>query len=334
MNLDRAVETEEFHRKSLIINSTNWALKKGIVSFCDERNKQEYSKQLDVAAQNVGLLVDNLLNFNIMHLPVLGSGIMGWAKNYFHSQNSCKDKEKYLVYTNLDNKIPFIPEEDVMYTYMIAQLAYIGRKMSEHLPVRDMKKLVDSFIDISALGTEAFDVAPTIMPRFHNHNRINLKVIQALDKPLTCCPSLHIAYSLLLDNVAENLLKDKLEPEVLNSIRYSSKRMFNSVLYTKQHSLIDIAFGTLSSKISFENNFDKEFNDFTEFYAELQGENPHVNYGKLYDMYLEALYNYEENLDFGDAVLNYFEDHDFPRVRPGVSIDHCWFDMKKGKICC
>src|SRR3989344_4401917 len=333
MGENRSVQTTEFKKNSIISKLTNLLLKSSILPFCDKKNQLIYREQFNEASRSIEIIVDNILNFNIKHTPILLYCITNGLISYHGTQSKIKTKKKFLVYTQYDHKIPFVPEEDVMYTYLLSQLAYIGKQASEVLSKKEIKQLTDCVIDLNNSAKEIFLDVPTTMPRFYNHNRINLKAIQLLDKQVNCCPSLHIGFSLLFDNISEKILNGKIEDNsFFESIRYSTKRMFNSVANVKQHSIIDIAGGTLLAKIIFERNFEEDFNDLTSEYPEMQKINHHFNYNILNEMYNEILDLYYYTKDFSKTFLFYLKDKGYPEMFPEDKINNCYFNTITRKI--
>ena len=108
--------------------------------------------------------------------------------------------------------------------------------------------------------------------------------------------------------------------------------MFNSVLYTKQHSLIDIAFGILCSKIVFENNFSEEFNNFFSEFDSLKKDHPKINYCEIKNIYSEALEIYQKKNNFSESVGLYLNNHGFIKIKSNENVNKTYFDTKKRKI--
>jgi hypothetical protein len=224
-----------------------------------------------------------------------------------------------------------------MYTYMIAQIAYVSGGLADLLPVSGMREVARAFMDANALGAAVFARRPTVMPRFRDHQRLSLRVIQRVDPPLNCCPSLHIAYSILLDNIAESVIAPhRAHRELFESIRYSTVRMFNSVLYTKQHALIDVGFGILCARIVFERRFaarfGRAFNDFTASFAALRREHPEIAYDRIEAIYAEARELLGRVGSFAGAAEAYLDAHGYPQVPVDFDVDACWFDTERREV--
>ncbi|MFH1828645.1 MAG: hypothetical protein ABH824_05280 [Nanoarchaeota archaeon] len=315
-------------------------LRKAFFPIVGKDDPQAFEEQFPLASRNVEIMVEYLLK--MLKYPVksslVGLCISDWFTNYFGAQKKTADDLHYLVYTKSDHEVPFKPEEDIMYTYMVSQLAYIGNELVKTCSLKNMKIVTDCFRRANRLGTEVFYRYPTVMPRFTIHDRISLKVIQDVDKPLNCCPSLHITYSLLLDNIGEKVvyLPEKNE-DAWRSVRTATEEMVNSVLYTKQHSLVDVAFGMLTAKMVFEQIFpDLKFNDFMDVYSEMQESNPDVSYDKIKLIYSQAndiqqmLKRSKSQDDLSSIVGIYFKDKKFPLVNPGEN--NAYFDQEKGLV--
>jgi len=331
----RKVETAEFLRSSPFSRWLRRLLKALIIPRSDPANTDAYLEQFDEASRNVEIAAEGLggliKNHPLKFLLVL-KAVGDWQRRYFGSQKDLADKPRYLVYTQLDNKIPFVPQEDILYTYMISQIAYVANELAGVVSARQMKYITECFIALNDIGVEAFYKHPTTMPRFRDHQRLSLKVIQHLDEPLNCCPSLHIAYSLLLDGIAEFVIKPlRNRRDAFKSIRFSTIGMFNSVLYTKQHSILDVAFGMLCARIVFEERFDMPFNDFVSVFPSLEDDHP-IPYDDIVRIYEEALAIRTSVDNLAEILGIYLEKHGFVTVEPGEEPGICYFDLEKREI--
>ena len=317
-------QTKEYQDQSLFSKCLRYTLKYSVLPFSSKENKEHYKEQFTEASRNLEITLENVLK--LVRHPVKAISILkaikNFSSNYLGSQKNIKNHEKYFVYTQLDNQIPFILEEDTMYAYTFAQFAYISNNLCKMLGKKEIKNIAASFSELNTLGAETFNKYPTLMPRFTNHNRLTLKILQKIDKPTNCCPSLHIAYSLLLDNISERKIKPKSE-EIFNSIRYSTKRMFNSVLYTKQHALVDIAFGILCAKVVFEKRFteNENFNDFLSEFDSLKSEHPKINYDEIKNIYSEALDIYKNTENFPESVGLYMKNKGFIKIKDNEKME-------------
>ncbi|MBF0120457.1 MAG: hypothetical protein HQK79_16600 [Desulfobacterales bacterium] len=301
------VETKPFESPSHFSLCLRAILKPIILSFSDKKYREDYATQFDLASRNVEITIETLMKLFLFH-PVKNAFVLNtvgnWLHTYFKVQFETKNFEKYYVYTQHDNQIPFYPEEDIMYTYMISQISYVANELAKIFTAKEMNYLASCFVELNNFATYTHNKYQTLMPRFANHNRLTLKVIQHIDKPYNCCPSLHIAYTLLLDNVIEKFFytnthkQSKKKTQTFESIRYSSIRMFNSVLYTKQHSILDVAFGMLCSHIVFEKKYKQKFNNLIYIFDDLKKDNPYINYEVIKEIYVEGMELYEKKISF------------------------------------
>lgn len=287
--MNRAIETHEFKNKSLFSNQIQNVLKVVILPFSEPQYRPAYRNQFDLASRNAEIMLERLGRLSLRH-PLKASlvmrAIVNWKSSYFQAQQETRSRTLYDVYTEADDAIPFHPEEDLMYAYMLAQLAIVADEIADIINYEEMKTVVQGFMELNAMATEAFHAHPTVMPRFTEHDRITLRIIQNLDAPLNCCPSLHIAYSVYLDNIAEEIILERAGKEdVFNGIRYSTLRMFNSVLYTKQHALIDVAYGLLCAEIMYERHYRHRFNDLTHEFGAMAQTHPEINYDRIRELF-------------------------------------------------
>lgn len=334
------VETHEFRRSSLFSRGLRRLLRGIIIPLSEAGNREAYRAQFAEASRNVEIATEQLLKLSVTHpwkTAHVIAAIRHWISTYFRAQGAAARRDRYLVYTRWDEGIPFVPEEDIMYTYMLAQIAYVAGALAAILPGPAMAEVARAFMEMNALGAEVFDRFPTVMPRFKDHRRLSLHVIQRVDQPLNCCPSLHIAYSILLDNLAGSVIAPHpAHREVYASIRYSTGRMFNSVLYTKQHSLLDVAFGILCARLVYEarfrDRFGREFSDFTSLFDTLKGDHPAIPYDRIAAMYAEAVALHARAGTLVGAVGAYLEEHGFPRIAPEDEVDGRSYDVERREM--
>ncbi|MEK6815980.1 MAG: hypothetical protein AABY09_00045 [Nanoarchaeota archaeon] len=318
MGLDDIVGTED----GILNESIKYAMLHGLVPLLGKNKRKEYERQIGeasiipyVAIKGLYRLISNHPRSGIEALLAISN----WSSKYYSEQKYGGDR--YLIYTQKDDMIPFRPEEDTMYAYMLAQLAEVSNAIADTVTEARMRKITRGFMQMNELGAEAFHLYPTVMPRFLGHDRLTLRVVQELDKPYNCCPSLHIAYSLYMYNVCKEFINNS---NVKESFRHTTKCMFNSVLYTKQHSMIDIAFGMLCAKTVFESNF-SEFDDMRDEFRTLSEDNPSIGYGNISDIYEEIRQNNGNSIS--GRLGHYLIAHRHPKMDAGKALKK-YFDTE------
>lgn len=314
------LEIEIFKEKSLVSRGIETFLESIVLPFTDKEFKEPYLKQFPTAAKNFSICLEGLLKLAVCHpikmIPFL-EGINNWGTTYFEAQRQALNSECYLVYTPIDHKIPFIEEKDVMYIYMIAQLSYIVGEVADILPYQDMKTAVNSFIELNRIGSETYNSCPTVMPRYTNHNRFLLKIVQQIDRPLNCCPSLHIAYSILLYNIGKQVVNlPRRNPKAWQSVETTAIEMFNSVLYTKQHSITDVAMGMQAANMAFEKYYPGlKFDNLLDLFPRMQRDNPCIPYDEI-----KRIHDEVGDLKTGNhqtlarVVENYLKKNNYPLI--------------------
>ena len=297
MSLESKVDTEEFNNRSLFSKLIGYAGEKTILPQFPEPLRSD-TKQFNEAKRNLEIAVEGLARLTVRH-PVKTASVMyllkDWATKYFTEQK--KPIPRYLVFTDKDKDIDFRPEEDTWYIYMLAQITTVTNEVADHTTLKEFMTMVRAFKDVNGIGTEAFIRCPSVMPRYTDHKRQGLYVVQKLDQPYNCCPSLHIAYSLSLDNIAMKHAKDE---EVKHDLRKSTKRMFNSVLYVRQHAILDVAFGMMCARMVYEKHYGEDFNDFRREFGNLQKDNPTIPYDEIEKIY-------EEITDIRATIIDRFD---------------------------
>ena len=145
-------------------------------------------------------------------------------------------------------------------------------------------------------------------------------------------PSLHVAYSLFLDNLGEKIIMpSKGGKDIFDSIRYSTLRTFNSVLYTKQHSLIDVAFGILCAKIIFEKRFNWKFNNLINEFDLLKKDNKEIDYDYIKNVYNNAL-DLSKRYGFVKSAGIYLLKNGFIKIGPKEEPNKIYFDTETKKL--
>lgn len=301
-------------------------------------NRKYYRQQFDEAFRNIeigaGNLISLLINNSNKSLVAL-SKTAEWQREYFKSVEEGKRKKQYMIYTKEDSEIPFLPEWDLWYFYMNTQFAYVAKNLAEITSMKEFKNMADGFSNLNEIGNPAFRNYPTRMPRITppGEPRITMNIIQKADHPLNCCPSFHIAYSMYLLNASEVIIKPR-RKEVFDTIELSAREMISSILYTKQHALIDISYGLLAAKIASEKRFPHHpFNDFIPELLKLQEQHPSINYERVIEDYQDALSLYGDIGNFAISMGHHIHNIGFPLLHPGDKrLDTHYFDRKTGKL--
>jgi|ETNmetMinimDraft_26_1059896.scaffolds.fasta_scaffold04968_1 hypothetical protein len=302
--------------------------------FGDE-HREAYEAQFGEASRNAEIAVEGLGRLVNRHAlsvtPVLGA-LTSWARHYHGAQRGAADKDRYLVYTDLDAAIPFRPEADTLYAYMATQVTNLATDLADVLPRPELKRAVGAFTDMNAVASAAFRRFPTVMPRFTGHDRLSLRVVQALDRPLNCCPSLHIAYTIMIDDVARAAFEPHVDKApALAAVRAATAGMVESVLYTKQHAILDVAFGMLCARIVHERRFDRPFPDPIALLDAAAGAQP-IPHAAIAALYEEACWRYARADDLAGALGDFLDDHRYPLVPADAVLESCFVDAATGEL--
>ncbi len=331
----KGVDTKIFRRSTAFSRLLRRGLRTFALPAFGREHRDAYAEQFEDASRNVEVAVEGTLQLVNRHflkaMPILG-GVGNWLTTYFGAQENAEDRDRYLVYTEHDHRIPFRPDQDVLYAYMVCQIAYLANELAEVLSRKEMKAFAGGFTALNEVGAEAFRAHPSVMPRFLGHDRLALRVVQRLDRPLNCCPSLHIAYALLLDNLARTLgdRTDALR-EALDSVRSVTLGMFNSVLYTKQHSLLDVAFGILCARIVFEERYEGVFDDLTRALPAMAADHP-IPYDEIVTIYRSAWAMRGETEPLAETLGRYLQQHGYRTVPPDEDVAGAYFDTRARAI--
>jgi len=335
-NIKKNQKIEEVQKTPLFYRGLGYILGSFVIPFSEKANRESYKGQINDVSNIVGSSLENLLRMSFSH-PIKSvyffKSFFNWISGYFNAQVSARGKEKFFVYTQFDKDIPFIPEEDIKYVSIYPVIPYIIKELSDVLSTTEIRYTINSFMELNKMGIDVFNKYPSIMPRFFNHNRLILKFIQDYDEPLNCLSSFHIAHALFIENIFENFFSSYFKKgEIFDLVEPLPINILNSVLYTKQHSIVDVSFGILCTKIFFEKKFQKECNTFISKFDSIKSQNPLIKYDEIEKVYNEILEMYRKKNDFSDTVKSYLEEKEFVKLNPGENIENCYFDTLSKKI--
>ncbi|MBU0470675.1 MAG: hypothetical protein KKA62_00555 [Nanoarchaeota archaeon] len=322
---------ESFLEETSVTKVVQPALAAILFPFLGE-NPRSYFKQMPSASRNVEIVVENLLKLSSKpkKLFTILKPVCKMTTNYGKAQKETKIKEQHLVYTDLDHRIPFRPTDDILYVYQLAHMALFSRELVENYPNHVFKEVIKCFLDVEKEAVEVFQKYPTVMPRFTDHDRITLKATQAFDNPLNCCPSLHIAYSLLIYNISKVLGFDKWDKELWKSFEQAAELTIRPVLYTKQHALIDVAFGMQVAKKSFEKIFSFKFEDLTAAFSDFEKRDQDIPYRAIEAIYYNLDDPCKKENSLADVVEQFLKVNKFPVIKPKEN--NAYFDIRSGKV--
>ncbi len=332
------IGVEAFLEENLLSRAVKPFIWAALLPLAFSHGWKNYQEQMPSASRNMEMGIDLFLRS--MKHPLKTASVtdayIRMMKSYSSVQSEIKSSQQYLVYTELDHKIEFRPEEDTLYVYMLVQMAQFGKELADKYTKTEIKEIMKCFLKVNDAGVEVFRNYPTAMPRFTGHNRISLSLAQQVDRPLNCCPSQHIAYSALLYNICKSILELPQRNEKLwHSVETASQKMIPPVLYTKQHSLLDVAFGLHSARRAFEESFSRPFDDLMQSLPEMQSANPDLPYGEIARIYRRGseLFRPEKSQpekSLADIVGEYLQENNFPLVAPEEN--NAYFDTGKGEI--
>ncbi|RMD57534.1 hypothetical protein D6825_03775 [Candidatus Woesearchaeota archaeon] len=290
-------------------------------------------KVLIFELRNFATIVASILSiafYQPSNLPFVARGLAGWWRSYSWSQKQARKKHHYVVYTKEDHAVPFVPDAVERYALLPPIAAKVLGKLARTLDPSSFRKVVSAFLDLGNSVIPAYMNFPVRMPRFTSHGHLSLRLIQLLDEPYNCVPSLHIAGSLLLYNICNSAsaIRDGAK-DLLGEVRSLAQDMFAAVLYTKQHAYADVAFGILAAKRAFSRRFKSaSFDDLISDTSSLEARHPKVKFRRIRVIYgkVADLYSRRKSLTrtVGDFLKSY------PKI-PGSHPDS-FYDSKKRSI--
>lgn len=280
--------------------------------------------------KDLSLVLKEAIALGLRHplkTAIIAQGIWRCQDSYFSVQHE-RNESPYFVYNEHDQKIPFRPQESRTYNDLLPLLLTVLKTGIQEHPREEVQKLADCFLTTNKIAQEVYRTAQTIMPRFTVHQQWGLHLVQWVDSPVNCCPSLHVAFSSLMYNLREDLIPPNKQPEA----EYSLERMASAVLYTKQHALIDVAFGFLCARIAFERHYGAFTDDLAERSASLQEEHPSIPYQMILDIYQQGKEQYRRGGTLAEIVNDHLRDEDYPKVSRQHDLRGIYFDTRDKNI--
>jgi hypothetical protein len=219
--------------------------------------------------------------------------INDWLDNYHCAQLESRGKLAYLVMGNEDRAVPFREEHVYPYTEVLTEVARLAVCAAKVMTNEEFSVMASTFKLSSSWAGEIFRKCPTITlrPQADEYKSGALRAVQMLDDATNCCPSIHIAYSLLIYNIWA-MYWDRINDKGLvlyNSAEEANEKILgiiNSVLYTKQHTHIDVSMGMLLANRAFDEHYlGTPFHDLTWTMRMAQYGHRHIDYERIIQDY-------------------------------------------------
>ncbi|MBI2102556.1 hypothetical protein HYT55_01855 [Candidatus Woesearchaeota archaeon] len=255
---------------------------------------------------------------------IIAQGIWRCQDSYFSVQHE-RNESPYFVYDEHDRRIPFRPQESRTYNDLLPLLLTVLKTGIKEHSRNEVQQLADCFLTANQMAQEVYRTSQTIMPRFTVHQQWGLHLVQWVDSPVNCCPSLHVAFSSLMYNLREEFIPAAQQSEAEHSL----ERMASAVLYTKQHALIDVAFGFLCARIAFERHYGAFTDDLAERAASLQKEHPSIPYQTILDLYEQSRQRYLRGRTLAEIVSEHLIEKQYPKVSREEDLRGIYFDTQE-----
>lgn len=155
--------------------------------------------------------------------------------------------EVHLISSPLDSLIPYVPVFIYPYLGWFPYICICAWLAFFNLSDKDYKKSLllltmgmNLFLAVSLLWPTGLTLREGIVYDEGRLSGILMRFVQTLDAPKSVFPSMHVYVTLVLQHSLE-LQKDRLPGRVLLLGRISAVLIILSTMFTKQHSVIDVA---------------------------------------------------------------------------------------------
>jgi len=263
---------------------------------------------------------------SVRNTALLAVSVAEYWQRYFGNRRFPANQEYYVVYTSLDQAVPFQPESASRYWLINFSFLPTALRLGNTVPDERFQAIRAAYREIVKEGVSAFRKAPTIMPHFSLSDSSAARAARTLLKPINCCPSLHTASPLFLYNLGAEYL-----PGAEPALRKHIGDIVSTVIKAKFHAIIDVAFGMLLTRRILENSLGLEFRSLETFFIEEQGKQDQVPYEHIFRMYRE-IYELEKTMGGEETTLakimeRYFQEIGLPCVRRQASA--CYYDLDR-----
>jgi hypothetical protein len=260
---------------------------------------------------------------------LLGKSVAAYWWHYFGNRRFPGNQEFYVVYTNIDHSIPFHPDSALDYWLINLKFIPASMRLGDETSGEFFNKIRRAYVDIAREGSLAFREVPTIMPHFTEHRERALQVVQTFMKPINCCPSLHTAAPFFIYNLGL-----KLFPREEAELRRHVGDVISTVIKTKLHAIIDVAFGMFLARRIINNELGLDFHLLEDFFTQEQKTKDKIPYEYIYKIFRDICE--VENTKEGKGgklptiMERYFQEIGLPRV--GREKSNCLYDLEQNKL--
>jgi len=252
---------------------------------------------------------------------LFGGSVAKFWYSYFGSRRYPPGQQFYVSYTNLDHSIPFEADSISDYWLIYFRLFPVAARLGDEAGARRLGEIRNGFVELAREAAAAYRAVPNIMPQFDGGTGNAFKATQVL-KPINCSPSLHTAGPLYACSVGSHYFPER-GPELCRNVG----GVVSTIVRTKLHSLIDVAFGLVLARRVTE-KLGVEFLNLEEFFLNEQRQKDDIPYEHVYRMYHEiCALEKEYPGSLPDIMERYFRQLGLPRVCKEKS--DCYYNLEK-----
>lgn len=263
---------------------------------------------------------------SVKNTALFAGSVIEYWRRYFSNRRFPKNQEFYVVYTNLDQAIPFQPDTALDYWLINFKFLPTSIKLGNTLPDERFSEIRSAYLTLVRQGVAAFRQVPTVMPHFAGSNSRSPLLAWSLLKPINCSPSLHTAAPFFIYNLGA-----KYFPEEEPGLRRHIGNIVSTVIKSKYHAMIDIACGMFLCQTVMEDKLGIDFHSLEAFFLQEQKTRDKIPYEHIFRMYREinelAKSKGANEANLPEIMESYFQEIGLPRVRRNES--NCFYDLDR-----
>ena len=229
-----------------------------------------------------------------------------WYSTYFGAQKLARGRKAMRTDTYLDQRVPI--EEQAIYPYLFATI-YLPASvlvLLNSLTNVEFDSAIQAYESMILTAKNAFCCNPTRIKSREMLTHPVTKLLQSIDGPTNCFPSLHVALVTLSYEILKNAKSQ--ERSLLPAMKQSCIDICRATVKTRQHSILDVIGGIALSEQTYRKYFGGATDDLLSLILPELSDTESLTIKEL-------IKQYDDPLQLLDALLARF--HNLPKTAAG-----------------